>query len=181
MKSEIFKKIAERDKEAITKVQRIQTKIGIFLFSMVTYSGSSPTWFLVAIGLFILGFLKIELLENQELFLFSMRPALGAWILGLFIKRLVKRNRPIEAIQKFKSQRFLLRKDDSFPSSHTAAATAFFTTLLIYQHPYAPIFGIWCSMIAFSRLYLTVHFPSDIFAGAILGILTSFLVTNLLF
>ena len=57
----------------------------------------------------------------------------------------------------------------SFPSSHStssfAAAQAFRTLL-----PSVPLYMAACTM-AFSRMFLGVHYPSDIAAGAALGTL----------
>lgn len=58
----------------------------------------------------------------------------------------------------------------SFPSGHSlssfAAATALFS---FYRKPGICAFAL-AAAIAFSRLYLCVHFPTDVFAGLILGI-----------
>lgn len=55
----------------------------------------------------------------------------------------------------------------SFPSSHTAAAVAAVNAF----HGLIPQSVLWvlAGTTAFSRLYLGVHFPSDVAAGALLG------------
>jgi membrane-associated phospholipid phosphatase len=68
--------------------------------------------------------------------------------------------------------------DWSFPSGHTAQATAFFLALAILAarnlpQPAAGL-AVAASMltaliVAYSRVYLQVHFVSDVFAGAFVG------------
>ena len=61
--------------------------------------------------------------------------------------------------------------DFSFPSGHTMAS-AICTTIIFLQHKKMGIYAIALAfIISFSRLYLYMHFPSDVFFGAILGIL----------
>lgn len=60
----------------------------------------------------------------------------------------------------------------SFPSGHTADAFAFALALgLIYPKLYFifPVF-IWATLVGYSRMSLGVHFPSDVLAGAIIGL-----------
>jgi len=70
--------------------------------------------------------------------------------------------------------------DFSFPSGHTMSSFAATTVLLLYNKKW----GIWATilaiLIAFSRLYLYVHYPSDILAGLIIGILIAIASTKLL-
>ena len=69
----------------------------------------------------------------------------------------------------------------SFPSGHSSEAFAAATSLsLVYPKWYVivPAFT-WAGTVGFSRIYLGVHYPSDVLAGAILGSGTAWVMYKL--
>ena len=60
--------------------------------------------------------------------------------------------------------------DHSFPSGHTAASFAAAGAMYFSKYKHWKVFGVIALAIAFSRLYLYVHFPTDVIGGAALGI-----------
>ena len=59
--------------------------------------------------------------------------------------------------------------DASFPSGHTAASFAVVAALKVSGNPLWKPALVWAVLIAFSRLYLYVHWPTDILGGIVLG------------
>lgn len=63
--------------------------------------------------------------------------------------------------------------DASFPSGHTFFAFSAATICFIYNKKLGVCMYCLAAMIALSRLYLYVHFPTDVICGAVFGILSS--------
>jgi undecaprenyl-diphosphatase len=116
------------------------------------------------------------------IYFFSPEKALGFLLAGLIaflfeipahlvIKNLVKRNRPFEVLANV-NRRIIPADQFSFPSGHTAAAFAI-ATLVSMQFPALamPVL-IWASLVGLSRIYLGVHYPTDILAGIVIGLLS---------
>ena len=63
-----------------------------------------------------------------------------------------------------------------FPSSHATNSFGFamFTSLLLRYRWYTLFAFLWAALCSYSRMYLGVHFPLDILAGTLLGILIGF-------
>ena len=67
-------------------------------------------------------------------------------------------------------------KSFSFPSGHTGSSFTAATCIFIWKKRVGIFALVLASLIAFSRLYNYVHFPSDILGGIVLGVLVSLLV-----
>jgi undecaprenyl-diphosphatase len=57
----------------------------------------------------------------------------------------------------------------SFPSGHAATSFAAAVVLAVALPALAPAFFVLAALVSFSRLYVGVHFPLDVLAGAALG------------
>jgi undecaprenyl-diphosphatase len=98
--------------------------------------------------------------------------ALDVLLCNVMLKPLVGRMRPF-TVNTGVELLINAPKDFSFPSGHTAASfAAAFALLFVKNKLWIPSM-ILASLIAFSRLYLYVHYPTDVLAGILLGLIVS--------
>lgn len=98
-----------------------------------------------------------------------------AFFIGeIFIKNVVCRVRPCY----FADIEMLVEMPNSysFPSGHSSSSFAAATALFIMNKKTGVCAYVLAFLIAFSRLYNYVHFPSDVICGIILGILSALLI-----
>lgn len=93
----------------------------------------------------------------------------GALVGNVLLKNLIARPRPCW-VDKSVPLLIPMPQDYSFPSGHTMASAIGATILTGTDKRFGVIAIPLAVLIAFSRLYLYVHFPSDILGGAVLGI-----------
>lgn len=98
----------------------------------------------------------------------SLSLIIGLIVCNLIIKPSVHRIRPFVGTEI--SLLINAPTDYSFPSGHTTAAFEAATVMLFYNKKVGVAFLALAALIAFSRLYLYVHFPTDVLAGMIIGV-----------
>ena len=98
--------------------------------------------------------------------------ALDVLLCNVMLKPLVGRMRPF-TVNTGVELLINAPKDFSFPSGHTAASFAAAFALLFVKNKLWISSMILASLIAFSRLYLYVHYPTDVLTGILLGLIVS--------
>lgn len=106
----------------------------------------------------------------------AMAVSLGLEVIccNVLLKPFVARLRPCDVNQ---AVQLLIPHPDgfSFPSGHTGASFAAASALFFSGSRFGvPAFAL-AALIGFSRLYLYVHYPTDVLAGALLGIMLGWL------
>ena len=93
----------------------------------------------------------------------------GLLIGNLALKNLIARSRPCW-INTGVSMLVSVPTDYSFPSGHTLHCFIAATVLMYYDRRLGIPALVMAVLVGFSRLYLYVHFPTDVLAGAALGV-----------
>ena len=95
--------------------------------------------------------------------------ACGYLIGNMGMKNLFARTRPYDVVVEVE---LLVAKlhDFSFPSGHTLVSFEAATALWFYHRKWGIAAFVLATLIALSRLYLFVHYPTDVLVGAVLGI-----------
>ncbi|MCH5265433.1 MAG: phosphatase PAP2 family protein [Lachnospiraceae bacterium] len=119
----------------------------------------------VLIGILLL--LKKETRKTGAVVLFSL---LLCMITGnLILKNLVARPRPCWRNPEVEML-LAIPKDYSFPSGHTMSSFAAATGIFMWNKRLGLVAAAGALLIAVSRMYFYVHYPTDILAGLLLGI-----------
>jgi 4-amino-4-deoxy-L-arabinose transferase-like glycosyltransferase len=136
------------------------------LDSLMVFITKKGYWFFILLSIFVL-------IKEKKKAIIPVFLVLIAWGLsdasGNLLKHLIERPRPFYTVEGL---RVLVGKGKSFsfPSNH--AVTSFGAAMVFtyfFRYLRIPVFAV-ASLIAFSRVYVGVHYPSDIIGGALLGI-----------
>ncbi len=149
------------------------------LFIVITKFGES-TFYLIgfALGAILFHFYwKRPIWKNKSLFLFAVVAISG--IIADIIKIIAGRYRPSELFDHvmFGFDFFHIdRAFTSFPSGHTTTAFALAMAITYLWPKHSPIAWIAAIAIGISRIAIGAHYPSDVLAGALSGILSVYLI-----
>jgi len=124
-------------------------------------------------GLLVAGLIRNDVPMKRNA-LYTAGSTAVSFLLDFAIKKLVKRPRPfitdIHLVPVYRPGEY------SFPSGHTSSSFGTMTALSrAYPRWYviAPSM-LWSASVGYSRMYLGVHYPTDVAAGAVLGAGTAF-------
>ena len=151
-------------------IQNLRTPIGDVVVPLITRLGDAGIiWIILTVLLLIIP-------KTRKTGVIMMAALLADVLLcNVVIKNLVARTRPFDvntAVQLLVAK----PRDYSFPSGHTAASFASVTALyLAGEKKMWKAALVLAVLIALSRLYLYVHYPTDIIGGVVFGSLSGYL------
>lgn len=104
--------------------------------------------------------------------------AIEALCCNVILKPIVARTRPYDINE---TVHIIINKpnDFSFPSGHTGVSFAAASAIFFSGNKFGIPSLIFAALIGFSRLYLYVHYPTDVLAGAVIGLITGFIAVKL--
>ncbi|MCF6465304.1 phosphatase PAP2 family protein [Clostridium sp. Cult2] len=165
------------DEAVINYIHEKTSPEGVQIMKMITYFGS--VHFLLPLGIIILLFMVKN--KNLKGIILLISSTLGSYGLNFMLKKIFIRVRPLEY--------FLIEQSGySFPSGHAMVSMSFYTTMtyLICEKikkrelkiVLYTINFIIIAIIGFSRIYLGVHWPTDVLMGFIMGLIFTYILVK---
>lgn len=164
------------------------TKIDNFIYNLLYFNKNSTTFFKIITNfgswyaLFIITIISIIILKRKKYSLQISLNLLVSFVINYLFKIIFKRSRPI-GINLINESGF------SFPSGHTTVSAAFYGFLiyLIYKSNlnknlkiiFITLLIILILLIGISRIYLGIHFSTDVIASYILAVIYLLVFTKL--
>lgn len=140
-------------------------------FPIITYMGEGGLFWL----LLSLVFLCVKKTRRQGIFMVCAI-ACGFVVGELVIKNLVCRPRPFQQFPEYVSLLIPPPSGFSFPSGHSCSSFAAAVVLFAFSKKWGVPALLLAGLIAFSRIFLFVHWPTDVLAGIVLGIASALLM-----
>ena len=156
---------------AIQSLRSPELDIAMVFFSHLGDHGL--IWIAMAFGL--LAFEKTRLIGKVT----AMSIIVEIITVTLLLKPLINRVRPCAYETLSDPLVSVCYTDPSFPSGHTAVAFAFASALFFMNRRWGLVALLCAALMGFTRLYMFVHFPSDVAAGAVIGTVIGFICYRL--
>jgi undecaprenyl-diphosphatase len=154
--------IARFDTLITAWVQSFNSPVLTFIMKTFTFIGSAPMVIIITIVVFLLLLLVFKFQSEARLFIIVV---IGAELLDFLLKNLYRRTRPT-------IQHLVYATGYSFPSGHSMSAMALYGIVAYILWRHIPVLigrlllivfaTLMIMAIGISRIYLGVHFPSDV-------------------
>ena len=169
--------IIEIDKQVMVFLNKtISNPIFDFIMPIITNQN-----FLVFSGLILIGYLAYygEKRGRITIVVLLIAASFSDAICFQVIKPWVGRIRPSHEFYDYINLLVSKGGKYSFPSNHAANSFVFATVLSYFYEKNKTFLYILASAIAFSRVYVGVHYPLDIVSGAIIGYIISWIILSM--
>ena len=160
------------DRELFARVARGRTPLDPVLRPLSRAADHSVLWIVVAAGL--------QAGRSRSLRRAGRRGvaaiAVASFLANQVGKRAFGRSRPVlDGVPMARVAR-RLPASSSFPSGHAASAAAFAVAAGLEAPVLAVPLGLTAATVAYSRVHTGVHYPSDVLAGAFIGVAVGLIV-----
>lgn len=143
--------------------------LDIFMYKVTNLGGAIYTS-LIIFMLLLFGNEKIKFTGLEALVTLTISQSIV-----YILKKILSRERPYKIIEHLNTFGIDM-KDYSFPSGHTTASFSIATTIALNIPRLSVYVFIIAMIISISRIYLGVHYPTDVAAGIFLGLGTALMV-----
>ena len=126
----------------------------------------------IAVTALVLSFLKDRNFGKRVLIALTL-----AFLVAFSLKYIINEPRPYLVLKNIHLLSYE-GYEPSFPSGHTTLAFTISTLLYSYSKKIGLIFLIWAILVGYSRVYVGVHYPFDVLAGIIIGVVCGYLAVN---
>ena len=167
----IMEYIQQIDNSIMLFLQSIRNPVLSAILLPITKSGNH--------GIIVIALILLTLFfksERKTFFTAALGLILGSLVTIVLLKPFIMRPRPYVSIEELAALVDMSSDPNSFPSGHTTAVFAMaMGWQLASEKKWLKIFGwVLAVLMAFSRLYVGVHYPTDVLAGALIGMAGSF-------
>ena len=162
--------ISKFDSFVFSLVETISCTFFDWFFKIITYTGDKGLVWIV------LGLVLVARRKTRRIGLCVVLSFLGAVVLNnLILKEIFDRARPFVADPSIK---LIIDTPvgSSFPSGHASSSFAAATAFFLYDRKKGVFPLMYATLVALSRVYLHVHYATDVIGGMIVGIVVAKLV-----